>query len=144
MKYEYERIALWSIVVALVVVVFFQQRRSGFSVQSGADTSSISLLDMMEYKYLPEAKRTMYKNMLTSNATTLESSTDGMMYTRKIHEIMMTALNMNMQPNPGPTPMPNPGPTPMPNPGPTPMPNPGPTPMPKPGPTPTQPGVPRG
>jgi len=134
MKYEYERIALWSIVVALVIVVFFQQRRSGFSLQPGSETFNISVLDTMEYKYIPEAKRTMYKNMLTSNATTLASTTDGMMYTRKIQEIMMTALNM----------LPNPGPTPMPNPGPTPMPNPGPTPMPNPGPTPTQPGVPRG
>jgi hypothetical protein len=95
MKYEYERIALWSIVVALVIVVFFQQRRSGFSVKPGADTSNISVLDMMEYKSIPEAKRTMYKNMLTSNANTLASITDGMMYKMKVDEIMMSALNSN-------------------------------------------------
>ena len=130
MKYDYERIAMWSIVVALVIVVFFQQRRSGFSVQPGADTSSISMLDMMEFTYIPEEKRTMYKNMLTSNATTLSSTTDGRTYKMRVEDIMMTALNML------PTPMPNPGPKPMPNPEPKPMPNPEPRP--------TQPGVPRG
>jgi len=122
MKYEYERIALWSIVIALVIMVFFQQRRSGFSLQAGAETSSVSMLDMMEYTYIPEEKRTAYKNMLTSNATTLSSTTDGRTYKMRVEQIMMNALNML------PTPMPNTGPTPMPNTGPRP----------------TQPGVPRG
>jgi len=94
MKYDYERIALWSIVTVLVLVVFFQQRRSGFSLQSGSDTSSISMLDMMEYRYVPEMKRAAYKNMLMSNATTLSSMTDGGMYRMKIEQMMMTALKM--------------------------------------------------
>lgn len=93
MKYDYERIALWSIVVALVIVVFFQQRRSGFSVQPGTETSNISVVDMMEYKSIPEAKRTMYKNMLTSNANTLASTTDSMTYKTKLEEIMKVALS---------------------------------------------------
>ena len=126
MKYDYERIALWSIVVALVIAVFFQQRRSGFSLKTNADTSTISMLDMMEYKYIPEEKRTMYKNMLTSNAATLSSTTDGMTYKMRVEQMMMTALNMQPNPVPGPRPIPNPGPTPMPNTGPTPMPNTGP------------------
>jgi hypothetical protein len=75
---------------------------------------------MMEYKSIPEEKRTAYKNMLTSNATTLSSTTDGRTYKMRVEQIMMNALNML------PTPMPNTGPTPMPNTGPTPMPNTGP------------------
>jgi hypothetical protein len=98
MKYDYERIALWSIVVLLVVAVFFQQRRSGFSVQAGAETSSISLLDMMEYKYIPEMKRSAYRDMLMSNATALTSITDGGMYRMKVDQMMMTALNMPVPP----------------------------------------------
>jgi hypothetical protein len=96
MKYDYERIALWSIVIILVMVVFFQQRRSGFTLQAGmvVDTSNISVLDMMEYKYIPESKRAAYKNMLMSNATTLTSTTDGGMYRMKVDQMMMVALNM--------------------------------------------------
>jgi hypothetical protein len=96
MKYDYERIALWSIVIILVIVVFFQQKRSGFSVQAGAETSSISILDMMEYKYIPETKRTAYKNMLMSNATTLTTTTTGDQYRMKIDQMMMAALNMTV------------------------------------------------
>ena len=92
MKYDYERIALWSIVIILVIVVLFQQRRSGFSLKSNTDSSSISLLDLMEYKSIPETKRTIYKSMLTSNASTLKSMTDGGMYKMKVDEIMMAAF----------------------------------------------------
>jgi len=95
MKYDYERIALWAIIVILVVAVFFQQRRSGFSIQAGNETSSISMLDMMEFKSLPETKRSMYKQMLTSNAVALSQMTNGMQYKMKLDEIMMTALNMS-------------------------------------------------
>ena len=80
----------------LVIVVFFQQRRSGFSVQAGADTSSISILDMMEYNNIPETKRTAYKNMLMSNATALTNTTDGGMYRMKVDQMMMAALNMTV------------------------------------------------
>lgn len=107
MKYDYERIALWTIVIILVVAVFFQQRRSGFALQTGAETNRISMLDMMEYQPLPEAKRTMYKQMLSSNATALsQMSTNGMQYRMKLDQIMMYALNM-----PAPTPTPGTGTT---------------------------------
>jgi hypothetical protein len=94
MKYDYERIALWSIVAVLVIAVFFQQRRSGFSLQTNADTSSVSLIDLMEYKYIPESKRAMYKSMIESNVATLSSITDASVYKMKLDQIMMTALNM--------------------------------------------------
>jgi len=100
MKYDYERIALWSIVVLLVIAVFFQQRRSGFSIQPGAETSNVSVLDMMEYSYIPEVKRRAYRGMLMSNATALTSITDGGMYRMKVDQIMMTALNMPVPPEP--------------------------------------------
>lgn len=103
MKYDYERIALWAIVAVLVIVVFFQQRRSGFTLQAGTETSSISILDMMEYKSIPETKRTAYKNMLMSNATALTNTTDGGMYRMKVDQMMMAALNMTVPtPTPGP------------------------------------------
>ena len=96
MKYDYERIALWTIVLALVVMVFFQQRRSGFRIQTGADSNLISMFDLMEYKYIPEAKRVMYKNMITSNAATftalLPSGADP--YRAKIDEITRIVLPM--------------------------------------------------
>jgi len=95
MKYDYERIALWGIVIILVVAVFFQQRRSGFAIQAGNETSSISMLDMMEYRTLPEIKRTMYKQMLASNAAALTQMTNGMQYRMRLDQILMTALNMS-------------------------------------------------
>jgi len=106
MKYDYERIALWSIVIVLVIVVFFQQRRSGFTLQAGMDTSNVSVLDMMEYKYIPDKKRSAYKDMLTSNANTLTTTTTGDQYRMKIDQMMMAALNMTV---PTPTPTPTPG-----------------------------------
>ena len=93
MKYNYERIALWAIVIILVVAVFFQQRRSGFALQAGANSNTISLFDMMEYQSLPEFKRTMYKQMLTSNAATLSSITNGTQYKMKMEELMNNAFN---------------------------------------------------
>lgn len=107
MKYDYERIALWSIVAVLVIMVFFQQRRSGFSLQSNADTSSISLIDMMEYKYIPESKRAMYKSMIESNVATLSSITDASVYKMKLEQIMMSALNMPIAVSPSPSPSPS-------------------------------------
>lgn len=95
MKYDYERITLWAIVIILVVAVFFQQRRSGFSLQARAETNNISLLDMMEYRTLPESKRTMYKQMLRSNANALSQMTNGMQYRMTLDQIMMSALNMS-------------------------------------------------
>lgn len=94
---KYERFALWAIVAVLVIVVFFQQRRSGFTLQAGTETSSISILDMMEYKSIPETKRTAYKNMLMSNATALTNTTDGGMYRMKVDQMMMAALNMPIE-----------------------------------------------
>jgi hypothetical protein len=97
MKYDYERIALWSIVIILIVAVFFQQRRSGFSLQPGNETSSISLMDMMEYRNIPEHIRTSYKQMLTS--TTFDVSSNGNQYQMKLGEIMNNAFKTPLPPN---------------------------------------------
>jgi hypothetical protein len=93
MKYDYERIALWTIIALLVFMVFFQQRRSGFSIQAGMDSNVFSMFDMMEYKFVSDEKRTAYKDMLKSNAATLTSMTSGDLYSVKIGEIMKAAFN---------------------------------------------------
>lgn len=108
MKYDYERIALWAIVIILVVAVFFQQRRSGFTLQAGADTMSVSMMDLMEFGSVPAYKRSMYKTMITSNSTSLSTMT-GIEYKTKLDQIMFSALNMPTPPSvppPGEAPIP--------------------------------------
>ena len=109
MKYDYERIALWAIVIILVVAVFFQQRRSGFALQAG-DTNSISMMDLMEYKSVPDFKRVEYKTMLATNSNVLSSITNGMQYKMKLDEIMMNAFALNTVGPPPPKPIPSPPP----------------------------------
>lgn len=93
MKYEYERIALWAIVIILVVAVFFQQRRSGFQLPGGGETFSISMMDLMEFKSVPETKRTIYKDILSSNTYTMSSITNGTQYKTKLDELLNIAFN---------------------------------------------------
>jgi hypothetical protein len=136
MKYDYERIALWAIVIILVVAVFFQQRRSGFALQAG-DTNSISMMDLMEYKSVPDFKRVEYKTMLATNSNVLSSITNGMQYKMKLDEIMMNAFALNTVGPPPPIPgLPRPEPIPpLPKPIPAPPPpKPIPAPPPIPGP----------
>ena len=109
MKYDYERIALWAIVIILVVAVFFQQRRSGFALQAG-DTNSISMMDLMEYKSVPDFKRIEYKTMLATNSNVLSSITNGMQYKMKLDEIMMNAFALDTVGPPPPKPIPAPPP----------------------------------
>jgi hypothetical protein len=109
MKYDYERIALWAIVIILVVAVFFQQRRSGFALQAG-DTNSISMMDLMEYKSVPDFKRVEYKTMLATNSNVLSSITNGMQYKMKLDEIMMNAFALDTVGPPPPKPIPAPPP----------------------------------
>lgn len=111
MKYDYERIALWAIVIILVVAVFFQQRRSGFALQAG-DTNSISMMDLMEYKSVPDFKRIEYKTMLATNSNVLSSITNGMQYKMKLDEIMMNAFALDTVGPPPPKPIPAPPPIP--------------------------------
>lgn len=105
---KYERIALWSIVVILVFVVLFQYRRSGFTIQPGLDSNAISVLDMMEYRYVPEEKRKLYKNMLVNNAASLSSLTDGGAYRMRVDQMLMNALTANIAPPPPGAPPPPP------------------------------------
>lgn len=64
--YQIERFALWAIVLILVGVVFFTQRRSGYTPQPG---TPISFIDLQEYSVLSDTQKNMYKMMLESNLT---------------------------------------------------------------------------
>lgn len=101
MKYDYERIALWVMIVILVVAVFFQQRRSGFAVRANMDTNSISLMDLMEFKSVQPFRRIEYKNMLAQNSNVLSTITDGTQYKMKLDEIMMNSFALNTAPSTG-------------------------------------------
>lgn len=77
MKYDIERIALWVIVVILAIAVFFPRRGSGFVLPSGADTKTISIMDLKEFSNVSEDRVNNYKtNILTrSNLMSIASMT---------------------------------------------------------------------
>ena len=68
---QIERIALWAIVLLLIiVVVLFGQRRSGFTPSTGAP---ISLMDLQEYSVLTEKQKMDYRTELSNKMSTLTS-----------------------------------------------------------------------
>lgn len=68
---QIERIALWAIVLLLIiVVVLFGQRRSGFTPTAGAP---ISLMDLQEYSVLTEKQKMDYRTELSNKMSTLTS-----------------------------------------------------------------------
>lgn len=68
---QIERIALWAVVLILiVVVVLFSQRRSGFTPTAGAP---ISLMDLQEYSVLTEKQKMDYRTELSNKMSTLTS-----------------------------------------------------------------------
>jgi hypothetical protein len=68
---QIERIALWAIVLLLIiVVVLFGQRRSGFTPSVG---SPISLMDLQEYSVLTEKQKMDYRTELSNKMSTLTS-----------------------------------------------------------------------
>jgi hypothetical protein len=95
---QIERIALWAIVLLLIiVVVLFGQRRSGFTPTAGAP---ISLMDLQEYSVLPEKQKMNYKTELLNKMSTLTSimTNDTMpdvkqrMYSDELGTIMRAAM----------------------------------------------------
>jgi len=92
-----ERIALWAIVLILIVVVVFAQRRSGFTPSQGAP---ISLMDLEEYSGLSDQQKRNYRTELSTNInnlTTVASSTNNpqmkfMSYTNMLTGIMSNAF----------------------------------------------------
>jgi hypothetical protein len=91
---QMERMALWAVVLILIVVVVFAQRRSGFTPSTGAP---ISLMDLQEYSSLSEKQKMDYKTELSRKLTELGSlSAAGNFtnYTTQLTNIMSSVFTM--------------------------------------------------
>jgi len=102
---QIERIALWAVVLILIVVVVFSQRRSGFTPTAGAP---ISLMDLQEYSYFTEQQKTAYRLELTNRSSTFRSIIDNrtttpdtkyMTYSAGLISVMKTVLTPNVTSN---------------------------------------------
>jgi len=85
---QIERMALWAIVLILILVVVFAQRRSAFTPAAGRQ---ISLVDLQEYAQLTELQKMNYRNTLsqaTSALTLAASSNNYTQYSTKLASIM--------------------------------------------------------
>jgi hypothetical protein len=107
---QIERIALWAIVLLLIiVVVLFGQRRSGFTPSAGAP---ISLMDLQEYSVLTEKQKMDYKTELSNKMSTLTSIMTNettpdvkyRMYSDELGTIMRAAIMTPQQPPVPPAP----------------------------------------
>jgi len=67
---QIERMALWAVVLILIVVVVFAQRRSGYVPATG---QPISLMDLQEYSSLTETQKSMYRNELSKELPNLNA-----------------------------------------------------------------------
>jgi hypothetical protein len=89
---QMERMALWAVVLILIVVVVFAQRRSSFTPSTGAP---ISLMDLHEYSSLSEKQKMDYKTELSRKLTELGSlSAAGNFtnYTTQLNDIMSSVF----------------------------------------------------
>jgi hypothetical protein len=95
---QIERISLWAVVLILIVVVVFSQRRSGFTPTAGAP---ISLMDLQEYSYFTEQQKMTYRSELANRTirfkTIVENKnttpdTKYMTYSAGLIAVMKTAL----------------------------------------------------
>ena len=95
---QIERIALWAVVLILIIVVVFSQRRSGFTPTAGAP---ITLMDLQEYSYLTEQQKMTYRSELANRTSTFRTIIDNknttpdtkyMTYTANLTGIMKIAL----------------------------------------------------
>ena len=92
---QMERMALWAIVLILIVVVVFAQRRSSFTPSTGAP---ISLMDLQEYSALSEKQKMDYRTELSRKQTELSAVTDYTDYSNKLNEIMRVLFTMPVPP----------------------------------------------
>ena len=91
---QIERIALWAVVLILIIVVVFAQRRSSFTPSTGAP---ISLMDLQEYSSLSEKQKMDYKTELSrklSELGSLSTAGDFTNYTTQLNNIMSSVFTM--------------------------------------------------
>lgn len=106
---QIERMALWAIVLILIVVVVFAQRRSRFTPSPG---QPISMMDLQEYSGVTQDQKMKYQQELSAKMSELSTITDFVQYQNKLNEIMKTAFTFApAAPPTEPVPPPAPSPT---------------------------------
>ena len=67
---KYERQIIWALIVILFVLILFPRVVSGYT-----PAPEMSLMDLKEYSSLPDSVKNTYRNLVSSNVTTISNLT---------------------------------------------------------------------